>query len=1004
MCTSSFRQRQGIGRLRLAVCALVCSGVMGPALLHADLEGTGLTPAQEVELRYADRLLDAGLPDYAGLILQRLNLPAAIMAIREIRSFTARGRFEEARAVVEANPGRTQEAMALKLTLADGYYAWGRYDQAQALYEAFFQAFPDGPEESIKSFFMNSAYRYAKMMELTGNRKAAADAYRMALRANPERHVQRQIQSELAELLMLKARDASGADRQRLLNEVNKIAEDILWVQDLWFGRAIVLLAHMRVLQNNIDGAMRLVEDYTSQLRSIDQVLRAQAEETGEDLTRLSPMAQCRYMIGEILHDHALEILAEGGDQDEALQMLIGRQTSAGQQVSGAVQHFANVFIRYPNTSWAPHAGNRFRQVEEVLHREFGRQVNIQITREQWEEVERAQFREARALFNQGRFPEASENYLQVLSLFPERTTSIPALGELAESLIEQESFTMADAVVRHLAERFNQNTDLTVEAGNQVIRVAGKYLEVGRTDKQRETFDVFFAYFRAHPRTLLDLQRFAREALSAENHEVAIRYFAQIIADFQGRPAYYDALSQMARIFLEREDRANKTRMLLRLITELDAANIRNHLRVSAAFRLATHLRGMGPDQIDQAQSLFRSLRDMLEGAQAAAYAANAAEAEANARILQGAMFYAAITDAMRTTVPDPVRQGLERRAERALSDTEILNNFYKAGAIRQLNQLVERFPQSPFSPAALSQIGTLNTFLQRAEEAAAALRRLERDYPDSPEAANAVFMIGRNLLEMGMRDEAVRYFKQMFEGDIQYPMVQILTAGQELLEANEYQIALEAFERVIAGSQDRRLLEPARVGQGQALFGLERYQDAAACLDRVIADYPQSGHTITICRTASEANAKLASRTEGREERTVLFNRSVELMRRAMQFAQDPGVQAQLEVAVAGILERRAEAEERFGNVQRARDFRNEALAAYQTIMMFRDGSHPAVAPHMQVAYSRAVPMMIAMERWQDVFDDAQGYLEKFPNGRYAGAMRQAITTARLQGDISD
>jgi hypothetical protein len=140
-----------------------------------------------------------------------------------------------------------------------------------------------------------------------------------------------------------------------------------------------------------------------------------------------------------------------------------------------------NVFIRYPNTSWAPHAGNRFRQVETLLKEEFGRTIEAGVTAEQWAEVERAQFREARTLFNQSRFAEAAENYLQVLMLFPERPTSIPALGELAAAFIEQEQFMLAEAVAGYLAERFNQNAELTVEAGNQVIRIAAKFLETNQ-------------------------------------------------------------------------------------------------------------------------------------------------------------------------------------------------------------------------------------------------------------------------------------------------------------------------------------------------------------------------------------------------------------------------------------------------------------------------------------------------------------------------------------------
>ncbi len=991
-------------RCFVAVVCTVCVQFALAGVLRAELEGTGLTLEQEQELEFADQLLEAGLADYASMVLEQLDLPSQIMAIREIRSLTARGEFEDARAIVADHPGDTQEELSLRLALADGFYAWGRYDEAQELYEAFFDAFPDAPDENLMPFFMSSAYRYAQMMIHTGNRAAAADAYRMALQAGPDRHIERQLQSELAELLMLRARDAEpGSERDAFLAEVQELANNILWVQDLWFGRAIVLLAHMRVLDEDIDGAMQLVDDYTTQLRAIDQALREQSEQTGEDLTRLSPMAQCRYLIGEILHDRALKIIEEGGDRDEALQLLIGRRTSRG-QISGAVHHFLNVFIRYPNTSWAPDAGNRFQQVEELLDTEFGRQVQARVTREQWEEVERAQFRQARLLFNQSRFEDAVDSYIHVLNLFPEVSSSIAALGELAACLIEIESYTMADAVAAHLAERFSEHEEHSTEAGNQVTRIATKYLNMNEHARHRALYDVFFEYFPRHPRAILDLQRFAREARDTENYEEALRLYGKIVDNFEGRSAYFRALSDMARIYRAQEDHDRKARILLRTMREMAAADERNHLRVNVIYRLANVLRDMGDAQADRAQQLFTQVRQILTGDNAEDFASSESEQAANAHHLQGALFYNALIDARRSAVQDGVRDRLQQRAQRELSDEEILNNFYRARAIRQFSQLVEQFPESDFAPAALSQVGTLNTFLGRSDEAAEALRRLERDYPDSREAANAVFMIGQNLLEMGVRDDAVDYFARMFDGDTDYPVAQILRAGENLLEAEEYRIALTAFERVIAQSDDRRYVEPARIGKGQALHGLSRYEEAVAWFDQVIEDFPRSGRTITISRTASEANAALALQQEDGDQRRDLFNKAVELMRRAAQFAQDSGVQTQLEVAVARVLERRAEAEARFGSSTRAREFKNEALAAYQTIMMFRDPSDVDVAPHMQEAFSRALPMMIELERWQDVFDDAQAYLEHFPNGRYASDMRAAITSARTRGDITE
>ena len=988
---------------RFCVCgsvAAACFSLVPAARGQNALEGgSGLTPAQEMELDFADRLLAAGLPDYSRQVLEKINLPPEIMDIRKVQSFAAQGKFKEAEELVASRPGDAQGAWTLKLALADGYYAWGQYDKARALYDGFFKKFPQGPEEALKPFYLASAYKYAQMMILTGNPKAAADAYRMALKSKPEKHIARQLQSELAEVLIRLAETTTGEEQKAVLAETQKVVDEILWVQDVWFGRAIVMLAHMRMITGNVDGALTLVDDYGTELSGIDKALREQSR-PDEDLTKLSPMAQCRYMVGVIMHNEAQKILREGGDRQKALDLLIGKPGEAGG--SGAIQHFLNVFVRYPNTAWAPDAGNRFRQVEELLKQEWKKEVKAKITPEQWAAVETAQFREARALFNQQLFAEASSNYEQVLTLFPERDTSVPAMGELAASYIETGDFVLADTVVRHVAERFNKHPTMMSVAGDQVIRIAFKYGEQNEPDKQRETFGVFFEYFKNHPRTVLELFRFAEEAFSKNELDLALGYYQRIVDEHEGKPAYMDALNRVSMIYAKQGKAQEELKALNLLIKKLDAAGRKDNLVISAMYRFASTLRGLGPKYVDAAVARYKQIEDLLKDeTKRAAYQQSPEEAKANLQVLQGAMLFGAISDAMRTEVPTNVLAAFELRAKRKVPPATILNGYYKAGAVKRLIELVDMFPDSSFAPAALSQAGTLNTVIGKADDARLVLQRLQKDYPDSPEAANAVFMIGRNLLEMGMRREAVAYFKQMFSGaGGSYSGSQILTAGRELFSAKEYEIAIEAFDRVIQNEKDRGLLEPARVEKGQSLVQLGRYADALVVLEKVLEDYPSSGYTMSICRSASEAYAAVASETADEKARFDLFNKAVTTMNRARRFAQDDGVRTELDVGVARIFERKTAAERKFGTAAKADEYRNEAVAAYQAVIMFRDPNNAALAPHLQDAYAYCLPLMLEMERWDDVVDDAQKYLSTFPSGKHVLIVRQALTRARVGG----
>ena len=978
---------------------LTALAVFSTAASGQELGGSGLTPEQELELEYADKLLAAGLADYSRQVIDGGNFPPEIMEIRKIKNFCALGEFDQAQKIVnKRGDDGSQEAWTLKLTMADGYYMWGKYPEAQKIYDGFFAKFPKGPKPALKGFYMESAYKYSQMLLMMDDKQGAAKAYRAALLAKPERHIDRQLKSELAEVLIKLAENAKGEPQKKLFAEITKIADEILWVQDLWFGRAIVLMAHMKMMQNDIDGAMLLIEEYKGQLKEIDEALKASAAETGEDMTKLSPMAQCRYMIGVIMHDEAKKALkAEGGDKQRAYELLVGK----GKGTSGALQHFLNVFIRYPNTSWAPDAGDRFRQIEETLKQVWDKEVKAKITPDQWQAVERAQFREARALFNQQRFKEAVGNYEQVLSLFPERETSVAALGELAACYIELEDYMLCDVVVRHLSERFCRHESLMTKAGDQVVRIAFKFSERGDTPRMREAYDVFFTYFKTHPRTATELFRFAEEEYRDNNLEKALGYYSQIVADHADKPIYFDALSKVASVYSKQSKPADEIKTLQVLIAKLKQKENPGHALASATFRFANGLKAMGPKYLPLAIAKYTEIEKMLlDESQRATYQNSQAEAEANIQIVQASMYYRAMADCMRKTVPQNVIDMFEKKYKRKVPPDLILKVYYKAGAIKTLLKLVEAFPKSTYAPSALSQAGTLYTVLKKPDDARKTLQRLKKEYPESPQAEMADFTIGMSLLEMDMNREAIAYFKKMFDGSGDYKSAQILTAGVELAKAGQYDIAIQAFDRIIKTEKEQRTLEPARVGKGQALCALEKYKEAAEVLRSALADYPSSGYTIELCRSASEAYSAIASETDDADARFDLFNEAITAMKRARKFAKEPGVQTELDVGVARIFERKSAAEVKFGDAAKAEKYRNDAVAAYQTVIMFRNVNDEGVGSHVEDAYLYCLPLLLDMERWDDALQDADRYINDFPNGGHMLKIRQFQSKARVSG----
>jgi len=989
--------------ITLLLVTLFCSRIFAQGL-----GGGGLTREQEIELHYADGLLKYGLADYSKRVIGKLNLPPEIMTMRKIKTHCALGEFDKGKAIVDGRPDQdSQGTWTLRLTLADGYYAWGKFAEAQKIYQGFFDKYPGGPSKQLNQFYLESAYKYSQMLLLMGDRKRAAAAYKTALKAQMDRAVSRQLEGELAEILLKLGEESEGGEREKYFAEATKLIDKLLWVQDLWFGKAIVMMAHMKKLEGDVDGATQLIEDYKGQLLKIDKSLKESAT-PDMDLTRLSPMAQCRYMIGTIMQEEAERIIEkEPANKLKALALLIGKEkgvTKKGKpkRSSGALQHLMNVFIRYPNTSWAPDAGDRVEKIKEILKREFDKEVKTNITREQWAAVEEAQFREARVQFNQSQFKEAAESYEKVLKVFPETDTAVQALGELAGCYIEIGEDLSAEVTIRYIAERFNKNEKFSVTAGDQVIRLAFTYSERQQPERMAACYEAFFSFFRDHPRTIGELFRFGEKSLRAKDYENALRYYNMIVEGHEGEPLYYDALSRVAQCHSTQENVDEELATLGVLVEKLKEKEKPGHALVNAIFRQTTALKKKGPEFVQEAIERYKDLEDLLgDKEKRVLYQNSQDEAKQNEMVLQASMFHRALADARRKTVSEKVQQFFDKKYKKKVPVETILNAYYKKSSIKTFMKLVDEFPESQFAPAALSQVGALYTVLKKPEEAKKVLERLQKKYPESPEAKNAQFMLANSLLEMGREREAVREFQKMFDApEGTYRSGQLLTAGKEILKAGKYQLAINAFDQVIKRAKERAYLEPARAGKGEALCALKKYDEAKKIIGKFLDDYPNSGYTVEACKNFCRACAEVAKKTADGKKRFDLFNEAVSAMKRARKFAKDMGTKTELDVGVARIFVLKAAAEREFGDKAKADEYGRDAMAAYQSIIMFRNPKEPGVGPHLEDAYVECLPLLLEAERYDDAFQDATRYGKLFPRGKHALKVRQYLSKARVSG----
>jgi tetratricopeptide (TPR) repeat protein len=240
---------------------------------------------------------------------------------------------------------------------------------------------------------------------------------------------------------------------------------------------------------------------------------------------------------------------------------------------------------------------------------------------------------------------------------------------------------------------------------------------------------------------------------------------------------------------------------------------------------------------------------------------------------------------------------------------------------------------------------------------------------------------------------------FKEMFASAAKYRPSQILTAAEVLFKAEEYDIALEAFDRVLSADDARSTQEPAMLGKAKLLIAQGKLQEGTTLLEELMTKYPNTGFTVEASLQLSTAYADLGMKEADDDKRFDLFNNSVKWMRKVRQFHTEPGDVAQSDVEVGKILKRKAAAEKEFGTPDQVERYRNDAIATFQTLILLGDINNPKVRQQIDEAYYECMPLLLEAEKWKDVRDDCDRYLELFPSGKHVLDIRKWRSKARVK-----
>ena len=890
---------------------------------------------QDFEL--ASKLVDNGFPDYADKVVQnvlRLHPDQKDRAkLIQAQILISRRKFADAEEIVKTMGASNPKAQAISLALAKGYYTMGELAKAKQLYDDFFKQYegkvPTDPD--LLRFYQDSAFQFGQMLEMAGDKAGAVKAYGLVLATNPDKNISRRIMAKQAELDVQLAAAGPAEKREAYLNDAKKLCDNIQWGGlDIWFGQSIITLAHIQMVREDTAGAQKVIKNNLDILKEIDKYIQEQELPMSE-----SPMAGARFLLGQLLQQDA-ELMEKQSRKDEAIQAY-----------GKALSEFYNVFAKYGDSEWGPQAGVRAQTIKNRLQDKYGKKVNVELGAFQDKAAE-SQFKLARNLFMQKQYKPAADEYLKILSQFPETDSSAGALANLALSYANLNDTQMVKVVCGYTAERFAGKDPDAV-----ALLMVGKYY-FDKKDRPSYTYiyDLYLANFPKHERAAAILFSLANLHKQAGDNSTAEKYYQRIIANYPNDQFYPKALSQMAWGYFLASNYPAAAKAFPQFINVAQPGPE----KAQAQFALAESLRQ--GNQYGLSLVEYEKLIQWLAPKQNP-YATSDADVKRNRDILEKAVFQRA---SCYSRIKEPAEALPENRQK----------------AIKAYEQFIALFPQSPLAPKAMNGKGTVLLELGQFDQAAKTFDELAVKYPQSDEGKSALFSLVRSAMEIKQYAQGQAAFEKMLTGGGMYSADKFARIGQMMIDAQLYPDAIKAFSRAVSsGSDDRTILELSYYGLGRAYYEQKDYPNSIKALEELMAKYPKSGLFYDAKFTLGGAYRQVGS-----------LSNAVAALSDVFRYADKPALIHKASYDL--------------GLTQKQLDQKEAALASFLRVALLADPNDSELRPLVEKSLMEAIPVAIELGKYQDAQDACDQYMKLFPSGDGIEAVRKWKADIRVKSTV--
>ena len=1034
-----------LGGTLAALAVFASAGARAQEAAAAEGEENKVDEALQAEIRYVEALVDSGFPDFAEPVIEATKkkwpeADALFFAI-EIRGMLSLGKFDEAVAKVAALPDRNgSKYWAARLEIANNYFARGRKPECSAIYDEFFKKFAKPPKE-LREFYLQACYAWGQILVGDKRFEEATKVYERLLgmlnkkTSDDDANTWCNVACETAEMYLHLATSRSNpADRKPYLASAKKLVDKLLWEQGrpVYFGRAIAMKANIELLKGDVAKAQATIDDYMEQLVELHKTIAEFDPEGKMGLLRQSPMPLCRFMLADMLWKEAQAEFKKPKRDDERIKALLFGDKLKGsgkRNGAGAFNHSLNVFIKYPESTWASQAGDMSEEIREFAEKTYGAKIKTTITDKDRERVRAMQFRGADEKFGSGDYDGAIADYAVALSHYPEGKESVRAIENTATAFLnliarnkdakdKVEGWRIdADAVEGYIAERFAGHKDRAVmtDAGDAVLRLASLEKQRGEIARADRLYKEFLLNYRRHVNASLTAASMAGEAQREGKFADAVALYEIICKHYTNTVHYATALVNLSVC----HEKLGERKAAIECLGKYVAIENSRLKKTQAQMQLAMLYQKDGLD-------IFKSA-ETNETPEAVSKQLSAGSAQIIRGIKQFVDFAATSEKALADpSVPAGEKKQYGELREAAMylagdcwgrltKPEEKLEGFRKK-AVAALEAYVKQYPQGKYARAAYVKLGTLYTALGDVAGSKDALDRLSKEFPDSDEAKNAMPRLAKNLIEMGLAKEGTEIYANMLKTDGAYTAQQFVNAGEALITAKSWDLADQAFEKAIAkaGTNQVSTVAKARIGQANALYRQKSYAEARNQIDLFLSDEKMSKLAI-----AAEANLLLVevASEQGRVEkndqlRRKHFNAAVGAVKklRAYWKSKPQHEQDAVDLMSADIVVRRMQAEDAMGLEAQALDSCATAAQMFQTFLQSHgvDEAHPVdkmsagELANLERCYATMVPLFsrLGNEQADRVLKFGQQYLDFFPNGRARTEIINCINRAKTAG----